>query len=170
MFLSCCYFDRSVLFHYMHLLVLYYWCYIKNGTNCLASIVFLSKNMCSLWIRFLNEAVSCSFILFTYKKSKVIPVRCQGSHSSLDNRLTHDSKVVSLTRRPPFPPHPPGRFMVLISLRGWVDPRAIVRLEELGQLKKKIHLIGTRTRDLPSCSIVPQPTTLSHGPILFIYV
>jgi hypothetical protein len=24
---------------------------------------------------------------------------------------------------------------------------------------EKIHLIGTRTRDLPACSIVPQPTT-----------
>jgi hypothetical protein len=38
-----------------------------------------------------------------------------------------------------------------------------VRLEELGQLKK-IHLIGTRTCDLPACSIVPQPTTLPHAP------
>jgi hypothetical protein len=39
-----------------------------------------------------------------------------------------------------------------------------VRLEELGQLKKKKpnDLIGTRTRDLPACSIVPQPTTLLH--------
>jgi hypothetical protein len=34
-----------------------------------------------------------------------------------------------------------------------------VRLEGLGQLGKKIHLIGTRTRDLLACSIVPQPTT-----------
>jgi hypothetical protein len=34
-----------------------------------------------------------------------------------------------------------------------------VRLEGLGQLKN-IHLIGTRTRDLPACSIVPQPTKL----------
>jgi hypothetical protein len=28
-----------------------------------------------------------------------------------------------------------------------------VRLEELGELKK-IHVIGTQTRDLPACSIV----------------
>jgi hypothetical protein len=38
--------------------------------------------------------------------------------------------------------------------------RAIVRLEGLGKLKKLKDLIGTRTRDLPTCSIVPQPSTL----------
>jgi hypothetical protein len=34
-----------------------------------------------------------------------------------------------------------------------------VWLEGLGRLKK-IHLIETRTRDLPACSIVPQPTDI----------
>jgi hypothetical protein len=32
-------------------------------------------------------------------------------------------------------------------------------MEGLDKLKK-IHLIGTRARDLPACIIVPQPTTL----------
>jgi hypothetical protein len=36
-----------------------------------------------------------------------------------------------------------------------------VRLEELGKLKKFNDLIGIRSRHLPACNIVPQPTTLS---------
>jgi hypothetical protein len=56
------------------------------------------------------------------------------------DRLTDGVEVVSLTRRPPFTP--PGRFLVLISVRGWVDPRAIVRLEGLGQLKNPMTSSG----------------------------
>jgi hypothetical protein len=44
-----------------------------------------------------------------------------------------------------------------------------VRLEGLGKLKKKIHVIGTRTHDLPACSIVPQPTTLPRASFPFPY-
>jgi hypothetical protein len=39
-----------------------------------------------------------------------------------------------------------------------------VQLEGLSKLKK-VHLIKTGTRDLPACSIVPQPTMLPCGPI-----
>jgi hypothetical protein len=54
----------------------------------------------------------------------------------------------------------PGRFLVLISARGCVDFRVILRMERLGQLKNFNYLIGNRTRDLLVCSVVPQPTTL----------
>jgi hypothetical protein len=36
----------------------------------------------------------------------------------------------------------------------------MAQLEGLGQLKKLNDFIGPRTRDLPACSIVPQPSTL----------
>jgi hypothetical protein len=58
------------------------------------------------------------------KKGKAIPVTGregpQGCETSrlphfLDNRLTDGGEVVSYTRRPPFTP---GRFLVLISVRG----------------------------------------------------
>jgi hypothetical protein len=57
---------------------------------------------------------------------------------SLDSQLTDGGKVVSLTRQLPLTP--PGRFLLLISVRGWVNPRAIVWLEGLGKLKESTSL------------------------------
>jgi hypothetical protein len=34
---------------------------------------------------------------------------------------------------------PPGRFLVLVFVKGQVDPTAIVRLEGLGKLKNPPH-------------------------------
>jgi hypothetical protein len=57
-------------------------------------------------------------------------------------------------------PLPPGRFLVLISVRGRVDPSAIVRLEGLGQLNNPMNSLGLKPA---ACSIVPQPTTLPRA-------
>jgi hypothetical protein len=63
---------------------------------------------------------------------------------------------------------PPGRFLVLISVRSWVYPKAMVQLEELGKLKKSTSS-RTRTGDLLACNIMPQPITLLRAPN-YVYV
>jgi hypothetical protein len=74
-----------------------------------------------------------------------------------DIRIIDGGKVVTLQAGRFLPP---GKFLILISVRGQVDLGPIVRLEGLGKLKKSTSS-GTRTGDLPACSIVPQPTTLT---------
>jgi hypothetical protein len=72
-----------------------------------------------------------------------------------DNR---HMKVVRLSALRTGHLYPQETFLVLIYVRGWVDPRAIVRPEGLCQWKKSNDTIGNRTRHLPACSAVPQRT------------
>jgi hypothetical protein len=105
---------------------------------------------------------SCCFSHQTerVKKGKAFHVTGrEGSTFSLDSRLTDSGKFVSLTRRSPYTPR---RFLANISIRGWVYPRAIVRLEELDIFKKKKNPPHRNSNPLPS-GIVPQPPTLTSA-------
>jgi hypothetical protein len=73
------------------------------------------------------------------------------------NLLTHSSKVISPKQWPLSTPQKHSyvsasgtHFCKRLS-----EPQGLVRLEGLGKSKKFIHLIGSQTRDLPACSIVP---------------
>jgi hypothetical protein len=57
----------------------------------------------------------------------------------------------------------PRRFLVLISVRGRVDPHGRSAAGRIRSIEKSSYLIGNRTRDLPACSIVPQQTTLPRA-------
>jgi hypothetical protein len=60
-------------------------------------------------------------------------VRGRGSHNfyTIGSQMAATLSALRAGR-----PLPPVRFLVLIFVRGLVDPMAIVRLEGLGQLKK----------------------------------
>jgi hypothetical protein len=80
-------------------------------------------------------------------------MKCPGSYIF---QITDSQIAVRLSALSAGRPLPPGRFLILISVTGSVDPSAIVRLEGLGQLKNQMTL-GNQTCDLPACSIVPPP-------------
>jgi hypothetical protein len=78
-------------------------------------------------------------------------------------RLTDGGEVVRLTRWPPFTPLPrksPGTHFYYILSR----PQGHSAVGRIMSIEKSNDLIGNRTRDLPACSIVPQPTTLPRAP------
>jgi hypothetical protein len=48
-------------------------------------------------------------------------------------------------------PLPPESCLVFISVRGWVDPRAVMRLEGLDQLNNPMTSLGFHCRLVPQC-------------------
>jgi hypothetical protein len=83
---------------------------------------------------------------FTRNSGKYLP-DYTASHF-LDNRLTDGGEVVSLTRRPP------GTHFCYRQDRSQGHNAA----GRIRSIEKSNDLIGNRTHDFPTCSIVPQPT------------
>jgi hypothetical protein len=85
-------------------------------------------------------------------KGKAIPL--QALTGPEDSRRLRHMKVARLSALCTSRLYPQEIFLVLISVRGWVDPRAIVWPEGM---KNSSDSIGNRSRNLPVCSVVPQP-------------
>ena len=105
-------------------------------------------------------------LIFTNKR-KAIPIQAwRGPEVSRRLRLPHfktreSGKVVSPTHRPPLPPGniPSTHFCYMLSqLQGHTAAGRFMSMKILN------NNFGNRTRDLPTCSAVPQPTAPPRAP------
>jgi hypothetical protein len=73
-------------------------------------------------------------------------------------QITGSKLVVRLSALSTRHPLLPGRFLVLIPIRGWV--KSHTEAGRIRSIEKSNNLIRNQIRDLLACSIVPQTTIL----------
>jgi hypothetical protein len=75
----------------------------------------------------------------------------------LVSRFTDGHEVVNLMSRPPFTP---GKIPGTNFSQRQSRTKGHSAVGRIGSIENHNDFFGNRTRDLPSCSIMPQPTTL----------
>jgi hypothetical protein len=80
-------------------------------------------------------------------------------------RIPRYTKVSALSTGCFYPPPPPEIFLVLVSVRGSVDPHGHSVARRMKSVKNSNDTIGNRTRDLLACSVVPRPPAPLRDPL-----
>ena len=85
-----------------------------------------------------------------------------GSESQISRQSAHEvGKVVSPTHRPPLPPRTYSWYSFLLEAE---SPQSHSAAGRIMLMKTSSDTIGNRTRDLPTCSAVPQPIAPPRAP------
>jgi hypothetical protein len=127
----------------------------------------LNTKLCAL--------ITSQIASFTNCKRKAIPVTGRGGPYGcetsrlphfIDNRFADVGEIASLTRRMPFYPPEDSWYSFLLKNE---SPQGHSAAGRIRPIEKFNYLIGNQTRKLPTCSTMPQPTTLSCAPLQQLY-
>ena len=138
------------------------------------------KRLSMWWLHTLQAVLHCvlhgcsesvfSSICKGKSKRKAIPLQAwTGPEGSRSLRLP-DFKTINTRRWKGCQPYssaaftPQEIFLLLISVRGWINPRTIAAAWRIMSLNNSHDTIGYRTRNLPACRAVPQPTVSLRTP------
>ena len=151
---------RNTLFH-LHRQVGVEWLGLRVVGVSIPSPVWIPQQFSNLVILRLpayEDGADSVFRKVKVKQSHYRPGQAQrvprGWGSQISRQSAHEGgKVVSPTHRPPLSPRK-------YSSR----PQSHSAAGNIMSMKKSSDTIGNRTRDLPACSAVPQPTALPRAP------
>ena len=137
---------------------------MANPISEMLRFLFSIPSKVSLFLFVTSEKRRCPKISFQKAyEGEVIPSQAwTGTEGSRRLRL-HEFKTMKVVRLSTLRIgrlYPQEIFLVFISLRGRVN----FRVGRIMSMKNSNDTIGNRTRDLPTCSAVPQPTGPRRAP------